>query len=58
MDETAEREILERLDRLEHKLDAVVTFTGTLQQLATAWLSGGRGKLLTTLARVKGGGAG
>lgn len=53
-----EREILERLDRVEQKLDAVVTFTGSLQQLLTAWLSGGRGKLLTTLARVKTGGPG
>jgi hypothetical protein len=55
MDEATATEILERLERLETKVDTVVTFTGTLKNLVGAWMSGGRGKLLTTLAKVKGG---
>lgn len=49
------REVLDRLDRIERKLGEVHTFTGTLQQLLSAWMTGGRGRLLTALAKAKGG---
>lgn len=55
MDERQAREILDRLARVETKLDTVITFTTTLERVFGAWLSGGRGKLLTALARAKGG---
>ena len=56
MDETTVREVLDRLERLETKVDRVLTFTGTLSGLLAAWTSGGRGKLLATLAKVRGDG--
>lgn len=57
MDEATAKEILDRLERLETKVNTVVTFTERLQALLLAWTSGGRGKLMATLARVKGGGS-
>ena len=55
MDDEKANAILERLDRLESKMDTMLTFTETLQGLARAWMSGGRGKMLATLARIRGG---
>jgi hypothetical protein len=63
VDETREREILQRLQEIlqrlqamESKLDTVIAFTGMLEQLAAAWTSGGRGRLLSALVKAKGGG--
>lgn len=50
-----ETEILQRLDRVEAKLDQVLAFTATLQSLAGVWMTGGRGKMLSALVRMKGG---
>lgn len=51
----------ERLARIEAnqaailaRLDAVLAFTGTLQGLLGAYLSGGAGKLLGALSKVRG----
>lgn len=55
MDEEKAREILERLARLESKVDTMLTFTETLQNLARVWMSGGKGKMLATLAKMRGG---
>lgn len=55
MDEKTAAEIIERLQRLETKVDTVIAFTGSLQNLVGVWMSGGRGKMLATLARMRGG---
>lgn len=48
-------ETRERLERLEAKVDQVVTFTGRLEGLLSAWMTGGRGKLLAALVKARGG---
>lgn len=50
-------ELRSKVDNLESKVDEVVTFTGQLRSLLTAWFSGGKGKLLSGLARLHGGGS-
>lgn len=58
MDDATTRDLIERMERLEAKMDKVLTFTGVLQGLLTAWMSGGKGKALATLVRLRGGGDG
>lgn len=55
MDECRCKEVADRLSTVEAKLDQVVTFTATLERLFGAWMAGGRGKLLTALAKTRGG---
>lgn len=57
MDDTTAREILDRLARLETKLDKVIQFTDVVQQVAAPFLTGPRAKLISVLARSKGGGS-
>ena len=57
MDEDDVRELLDTVRRLESKVDRVLVFIDALQTLAQTWTSGGRGKMLATLARMKGGGS-
>jgi hypothetical protein len=57
MDDATAKEIIDRLVRLETKLDKVLEFTDMVQSIATPFLNGGRGKLLSVLARPKGGGS-
>jgi len=57
MDEATAREILDRLARLETKLDKVIEFTSTVQSVAAPFLNGPRAKMLSVLARSKGGGS-
>lgn len=55
MDDDKAREILERLARIESKVDTMLTFTETLQNLARVWMSGGKGKMIAALARMRSG---
>lgn len=56
MDDATTRDLIERMERLEAKVDKVIAFTGALQGLLNAWMSGGKGKALATLMRLRGGG--
>lgn len=55
MDDATAKELLERLERLEIKVDAILSFTEFSQVLVRQWTTGSRGKIVSTLARMKSG---
>ena len=57
MNEDQVRELLDTVRRLEAQMQRVLAFVDALQELANTWTSGGRGKMLATLARMKAGGS-
>ena len=55
MDEATAKELVTTLQRLESKVDRVVTFVETVEGMARTWTSGGKGKMLAALARMRSG---
>jgi len=55
VDEATAKELVTTLQRLESKVDRVVTFVETVEGMARTWTSGGKGKMLAALARMRSG---